>query len=253
MTGEDVVLWDRFLAGAGFDVDDDGTFDASTVAATKAFQLKYGLGADGIVGNRTWGKAMEMGLDVIADSDSSEDGPNWPPRPRSLQPLTSNVDREALFGKFSYVPAPIAGNPEAIRITDNWGRDNIVQVRIPQLQKVDGAPRSGLVFFHKVCAQTFVDLFQAWEDTGLIHLVKTWGGSFVPRFQRGSRSRLSNHSYGSAFDINVVWNLMGRQPALKGQTGSVRELVPIANQMGIFWGGHYNSRLDGMHFEIGKR
>jgi len=41
-------------------------------------------------------------------------------------------------------------------------------------------------------------------------------------------------------------------PALVGQKGSVRELVPIANENGFFWGGHFNDRLDGMHFEIAK-
>jgi len=26
--------------------------------------------------------------------------------------------------------------------------------------------------------------------------------------------------------------------------------VPIANRFGFYWGGHYQSRMDGMHFEI---
>jgi hypothetical protein len=38
---------------------------------------------------------------------------------------------------------------------------------------------------------------------------------------------------------------------LTGQKGSVRELVPIANECGFFWGGFF-TRQDGMHFEIGK-
>jgi hypothetical protein len=32
----------------------------------------------------------------------------------------------------------------------------------------------------------------------------------------------------------------------------VRELVPIANELGWYWGGHYRKRLDGMHFELVK-
>jgi hypothetical protein len=36
-----------------------------------------------------------------------------------------------------------------------------------------------------------------------------------------------------------------------GQKGCVRELVPIANEFGFYWGGHF-SRMDGMHFEIAK-
>jgi hypothetical protein len=26
--------------------------------------------------------------------------------------------------------------------------------------------------------------------------------------------------------------------------------MPIANRCGFYWGGHYQSRMDGMHFEI---
>jgi hypothetical protein len=32
----------------------------------------------------------------------------------------------------------------------------------------------------------------------------------------------------------------------------VRELVPIANKHGFYWGGHYSKRADGMHFEAAK-
>jgi hypothetical protein len=45
-----------------------------------------------------------------------------------------------------------------------------------------------------------------------------------------------------------------------GEKGCVRELVPIANEHGFYWGGHFGSvvngkmigRMDGMHFEIAK-
>ena len=33
--------------------------------------------------------------------------------------------------------------------------------------------------------------------------------------------------------------------------GSVRQLVPIANELGFYWGGHFNRR-DGMHFEMAR-
>jgi hypothetical protein len=50
------------------------------------------------------------------------------------------------------------------------------------------------------------------------------------------------------FDVNFEWNRMGTVPALRGDKGSVRERVPIANEHGFYWGGHF-SRRDGMHFE----
>jgi hypothetical protein len=95
-------------------------------------------------------------------------------------------------------------------------------------------------------------LWKAWQAKSVLPLVLTFGGSFVPRFIRGSRTVLSNHAFGSAFDINVAWNLLGNTPALVGQKGSVRPLVSIANEYGFYWGGHFNSRRDGMHFEVAK-
>jgi hypothetical protein len=83
-------------------------------------------------------------------------------------------------------------------------------------------------------------------------LVLTWEGSFAPRFVRGSNVTLSNHAWGTAFDINYAWNTLGAQPALRGQKGSVRELVPIANEFGFYWGGHFKGRADGMHFEVAR-
>jgi hypothetical protein len=38
----------------------------------------------------------------------------------------------------------------------------------------------------------------------------------------------------------------------KGKKGSVRELVPIANKHGIYRGGHFKGRPDGMHFEVAR-
>ncbi|MBP0649891.1 M15 family metallopeptidase, partial [Mycobacterium tuberculosis] len=55
-----------------------------------------------------------------------------------------------------------------------------------------------------------------------------------------------------AFDINAEWNPLGVEPAAMGAKGCVRELVPIANRFGFYWGGHFSTRADGMHFEVAK-
>ena len=89
------------------------------------------------------------------------------------------------------------------------------------------------------------------ERDGLISLVRSWGGSFVPRYVRGSATNLSNHAWGTAFDIDAEWNPRGALPVLRGRVGSVRELVPRAHELGFYWGGHF-SRRDGMHFEIAR-
>ncbi len=250
--GEPVRLWQNFLLGLGLRPGiADGIFGPLTDAATEKFQRLQGLEMDGIVGPITYGRAMQLGFDPIEPdkTDKSEKGPNWPVALAGLK-SPSPALREKLFGKFSYKPAGTANNPEAIKILGAWQRNNIVRVTIPQLKGVAGAHPKGHVFFHRKGADALVATFQGWEDAGLLPLVKTWAGSFVPRFIRGSRTTLSNHAFGTAFDINAQWNWLGSRPALANKTGSVRRLVPIAQKHGFAWGGNYKKRPDGMHFEL---
>ena len=230
----------------------DGDFGPITRQASIDFQKAHNLFPDGVVGNDTLGRGMQLGLQIIEDETPPaqiEGNPNWPPRPTDL-PIPPPARRDAFLGRIEFVPAPRPNNPEAIRITNGWDSTNITRVTVPQLIGVEGAPGDGRVSFHVKVADALKDLFQAWETAGLTDRVLSWAGSWSPRFIRGSTTELSNHAYGAAFDINVPWNPLGRRPALVGDRGSVRELVPIANQHGFYWGGHYKTRPDGMHFEF---
>lgn len=248
--GQDVKDWENFLVGQSYYwLEVDGEFDEGVVDATKLFQQANNLKADGTVGPMTFSVALRLGYPGVSDMSDEETSPNWPPPP-DFKPLSS-VERETLFGKFSYVPAGIQGNPEAIKITDNWPAQNIVQVDIPQLKGIQGAPASGKIAWHTKGAGQLSSLWSAWESAGLLSLVSSFAGSWAPRFVRGSRTYLSNHAWATAFDINAGYNPLGAVPALVGKTGSVRKLVQLANEHGFFWGGHF-SRLDGMHFELAK-
>jgi hypothetical protein len=156
-----------------------------------------------------------------------------------------------MFSSYTFQPAPVPGNPEAIHITSGWIAENLVSVQVPQLAGVAGAPASGHIQLHRLVAPKVVELFARWEQAGLHQLCVTYEGSFVPRFIRGSRSELSSHAYGSAFDINASWNGFGALPTRLGGKGSVRRLVPIGNELGFYWGGHF-TRRDGMHFELAR-
>lgn len=90
-------------------------------------------------------------------------------------------------------------------------------VKIPQLVGIYGTGKLTKFPFHKLIATRVQELFQAWDDEGLIRLINSWGGSYNPRFIRGSRTVLSNHSFATAFDINVPWNMLGAQPAMVGK------------------------------------
>lgn len=249
LEGDDVIAWQNFLRGISprSNVVANGTFDATTKLWTQTFQRASSISADGIVGPMTLSKALALGFNPLVDVRLDQNGPNWPAKPAGVTQMSPN-ERAATFGTFAFVPAPLKNNPEAINITDGWVSENIVTIQIPRLEKLHASQ----VQFHKLIAPQVQGLFTAWEEAGLIDKIITWGGSWVPRYVRGSRTYLSNHSWGTAFDINAQWNMLGVQPALFGQHGSVRELVEIAYEYGMFWGGHYPTRPDGMHFECYK-
>jgi peptidoglycan hydrolase-like protein with peptidoglycan-binding domain len=249
-TGPRVAAWQAFLRGQNLDPGQiDGVFGERTRDATIAFQQAAGLAADGVAGRETLLKAATMGLELFEEPADDRTSSNFPPRP-NFSPLLTTAQREALFGHFDFVSNPQPGNPEAIRILGSWVANNIVAVPLPELRKALGQPAPKTVQFHRLAAAQLQGLWSAWDEAGLLDRVVSYDGSFVPRFIRGSRTVLSNHAFGSAFDINASFNPLGHRPALVNTPGSVRELVGLANEWGFWWGGHFNSRLDGMHFEI---
>lgn len=67
-SGEDVKGWQRFLADAQLlQGEIDGRFGASTDGATRAFQRAHQLKDDGVVGSKTLGMAMQLGLDLAPE------------------------------------------------------------------------------------------------------------------------------------------------------------------------------------------
>ena len=220
---ESVGDWQAFLRGQNLyfgAVDDD--FGAGTEKATIAFQTKYALIPDGEVGKKTCEKAVLLGFHIEASvSPSLTAKPNF-------APLTGNASRERLFGKFEYHASPTADNPERIVITDDWAKKNIVKVSLPALSKATGGKYTSM-YWHKSADEQLVKFFEELEKQNLHTKILSFAGSYVPRFIRGSRSQLSNHSWGTAFDINVPYNGLNKTPAQIGQKGCVRELVPIAH------------------------
>ena len=246
----EIGRWQSFLIGRGYKIQMSNYYDEATVAATRKYQRENGLIADGIVGNRTLALAMQAGFALFPFDQESTNKKSqyWPTKPWDLKVL-SNAEREKLFGKFNYTSKPTSRNAEAIVIDPAWVKENIVNVDITSYKPWFHVSS---VKMHKLAEEPFLDLLSIWNKKGLLYCIDTWNGSFVPRFKRGRavQKDLSNHSWGTAFDINAHTNAMGIIPPLVGEAGSVRELVPDANKLGWYWGGHYNSRQDGMHFEL---
>jgi hypothetical protein len=182
------------------------------------------------------------------------------PYPGGLLPM-SNADRCARFGRFDFSPDPTPTNPEHIHIDFHWAQQNIIMVRVPQLL-MDGKPR--LVSVNHLVAPKLLEVFTAWEEAGLLEHIVTFDGCWVPRFKRQSGTidqrrttcqtlgvaSLSNHAWGSAFDINARWNALGTPGAPAGTVGSTVELRDIARQHGWFCGADFRSRSDAMHLEV---
>ncbi len=253
VTGTEVERWQLFLIGRKLlKGRADGDFGAITEKASKAFQKNNGLVADGIIGPQSYAVAMRLGFDPGLKDSAAPADTRILTGSSALKALSA-AQRQKLFGTIEYDHTPSSQNREAITITNGWEKENIITVTIPQLKGVTvfGTPSSGRMRFHKKGAEQLKAMWAAWESAGLLEQVLTYEGSYSPRLIRGGSS-LSNHAYGTAFDINYQWNRLGQIPTAAGKHGSVRELAPIANEHGFFWGGHFKGRPDGMHFEVAR-
>ena len=154
----------------------------------------------------------------------------------------------------------ISGAP--IELLDQFEQNNIDKFFVPQLEGVlDGRTEAtgdifnGRVRFFRKARQQLIDAFAEIEAAGLKSLIISFEGSFNARLQRkkggGPMHKPSNHSFGTAFDINADFNGQGDPPAPLGANGSVRELVPIFEKHGFRWGGNFPTP-DGMHFEVSE-
>jgi hypothetical protein len=73
-----------------------------------------------------------------------------------------------------------------------------------------------------------------------------WGYCF--RMVRGSESALSNHSSGTAIDLNSLKHPLGAIGTF--DANKVPMIRALAKKYGLRWGGDYHLRKDEMHFEI---
>jgi hypothetical protein len=120
--------------------------------------------------------------------------------------------------------------------------------------------------------------FGAVATAGLLGDILTYDGGYVPRLKRGVTlppagaskdvwgKQLSNHSRGTAVDVNAQWNPMGHPGAMGAAEGSLDLISAIARTIrvevetpaghiwpaGVCWGGDWKgASLDKMHFEVG--
>ena len=73
-----------------------------------------------------------------------------------------------------------------------------------------------------------------------------WGYAF--RDIRGNVGKLSNHSSGTAIDLNATRHPLGKVGTFPNE--KVPMIRALAKKYGLIWGGDYRNRKDEMHFEI---
>ena len=176
-----------------------------------------------------------------------------------ILPLTS-AQRVQRFGDFRYFASPQASNPEHVTVLDGWAEQNIVHVECPQLKSMFGRESVNL---HYKAKASFLALWQAWDDDGVLDIVETFDGAWSPRFKRGRApvvpagstapvyahptATLSNHAWGTAFDVDAKRYPLGRPAA---SDAPIRRLFERALEHGWFPGALFRGRPDPMHFEF---
>ena len=73
-----------------------------------------------------------------------------------------------------------------------------------------------------------------------------WG--YCYRDVRGVPGKLSNHSSGTALDLNSKIHPLGKAGTFPAE--KVPMIRALAKKYGLFWGCDYKNRADEMHFEI---
>lgn len=73
-----------------------------------------------------------------------------------------------------------------------------------------------------------------------------WG--YCYRDVRGNVGKLSNHSSGTAIDLNAMKHPLGKVGTFPNE--KVPMIRALAKKYGLIWGGDYRNRKDEMHFEV---
>lgn len=167
------------------------------------------------------------------------------------------------------------GTP-TIKVPAAWERANLVRIGPYKNIHLKFSPR-----VHLKAAGVFSALFERMvtertlEHNELTNAIITYDGGFVARLKRGAsvpagspksayEKHLSNHSRGTAIDLNAKWNRMGIPYSEKrmGGVGDLAYIIDMANHVrveqedgthwGIVCGAHWKgASIDPMHFEIG--
>jgi hypothetical protein len=131
----------------------------------------------------------------------------------------------------SYNGWPASKDVESIRIKSYAIKGSHVKLRCAYF----AAPL--LVAF----AESFNELIEP-IDAG----ADDWG--YCYRMVRGTTDKLSNHSSGTAIDLNASKHPLGKAGTFPAE--QVPMILALTKKYGLAWGGSYKHRVDEMHWEL---
>lgn len=152
------------------------------------------------------------------------------------------------------------GNPDADGngvVDPKWERENIVSITPPYRMVLawDVSKEVRSIRVHRKCADSLLRILNAikahYKTQAAIELVglHLYGGCFNFRLKRGG-STLSNHSWGSAIDLDPAHNAFGvKYDESKGMMPMA--VVKIFQAEGWVWGGPWRTG-DAMHFQAAR-
>jgi hypothetical protein len=163
----------------------------------------------------------------------------------SKYPRLSQVNGS--FGQFYY--RDTGGG--TIEIDPRWIAENIVTIKLPGINRY--------VQVHKNARDNFIQAFKYIENgtaiingrqVALLSLMETIDGTFVSRHVNWDPSEgLSNHSWGTAIDINADSHFRYVNPNWEPDDPNYILWVKAFRPAGFSWGNSYS---DSMHYEVIK-
>jgi peptidoglycan hydrolase-like protein with peptidoglycan-binding domain len=229
------------LTRLGFDTYGvDGIFGNNTRNAVISFQKSRGISSDGIVGPNTR-NAINTALANISNTPS----PGNSGTDTGKYPKLSKVNGS--FGQFHY--RELSGG--RIEVDPQWIADNIVTITLPGLNRqvqVNKAAKDNFIKAFTLIANGTATVNG--KQVSLLSLINTMDGTFVTRHVNWNPANgLSNHSWGTAIDINASSHFRYVNPSSEPNDPNVILWEKAFKPAGFSWGNSYG---DSMHYELLK-
>lgn len=165
----------------------------------------------------------------------------------------------------------------AIVVSKKWRDENLQALSVPMH---NGTTK--ITWLHRIAAPVFQRFFEELAKAKAHQQIHTYDGGFVARLKRSREQEfrkhklertkeeyaraLSNHSRGTAIDLNAKWNAQGKPGAKPDTEGALDKVCKVARAIrvevespfgtiwpaGIVCGADWTgASCDAMHFELG--